>query len=68
MLAVALVLYVVVYTRWPSLVTQVDLQVYRFGATRVWKGLDLYSIGLTGNPKELLFIYPPFAALCFLPL
>lgn len=67
-LAVALVLYVVVYARWPSLVTQVDLQVYRFGATRVWKGLDLYSIGLTGNPKELLFIYPPFAALCFLPL
>lgn len=68
MLTTALLLYVVVYARWPSLATQVDLQVYRFAAMRVWHGLDLYSIGLTGNSKELLFIYPPFAALCFLPL
>ncbi|MBV9352003.1 MAG: DUF2029 domain-containing protein, partial [Mycobacterium sp.] len=67
-LAVAVVLYVVVYALWPSLATQVDLQVYRFAALRLWHGLDLYSIGLTGNSKELLFIYPPFAALCFLPL
>ena len=67
-LAVALLLYVVVYARWPSLAVQVDLQVYRFGALRMWDGRGLYSVGLTGNPKELLFIYPPFAALCFVPL
>ncbi len=68
MLAAAALLYVVVYICWPSLATQVDLQVYRFAALRLWHGLDLYSIGLTGNSKELLFIYPPFAALCFSPL
>ncbi len=67
-LATAVLLYVVVYVCLPSLATQVDLQVYRFAALRVWHGLDLYSVGLTGNSKELLFIYPPFAALCFLPL
>ncbi|MGH3558305.1 MAG: glycosyltransferase 87 family protein [Mycobacterium sp.] len=67
-LAAALLLYLVVYVRWPSMLVQVDLQVYRFGATRVRDGLDLYSVGLTGNPKTLLFIYPPFAALGLLPL
>ncbi len=67
-LATALVLYIVVYMWWPSVLTQVDLQVYRFGATRMWHGHDLYSVGLTGNTRVLLFIYPPFAALCFLPL
>lgn len=67
-LAAASLLYAVVYVRWPSLATQVDLQVYRFAALRMWHGLDLYSIGLTGNSRELLFIYPPFAALCFAPL
>ncbi|WP_232070292.1 glycosyltransferase 87 family protein [Mycobacterium noviomagense] len=67
-LAVALLLYAVVYVHWPRQAVQVDLQVYRFGAMRVRDGLDLYSIGLTGNPRELLFIYPPFAALCFFPL
>ncbi|MDA3660054.1 glycosyltransferase 87 family protein [Mycobacterium xenopi] len=67
-LAGALMLYALVYVHWPRLAVQVDLQVYRFGAMRVRDGLDLYSIGLTGNSKELLFIYPPFAALGFLPL
>ena len=41
--------------------------VYRFAAERLLAGLDLYSIGLTGKPGELLFIYPPFAAICALP-
>lgn len=69
MLALAILLYVLAYLRWPPLLwVQLDLQVYRFGAAQVWKGLDLYSIGLTGNRKELLFVYPPFAALLFLPL
>ena len=67
-LAAALVLYVGFYVHWPSLATQVDLQVYRFGAMRMRDGLDLYSVGLTGNRHILLFIYPPFAALCFAPL
>ena len=64
----ALLAYVVAYVRWPALASQVDLQVYRFGALRVVSGQDLYSIGLTGNSKTLLFDYTPFAALCSLPL
>lgn len=68
MLAVALLVYIGCYVHWPSLATQVDLEVYRFGAIRMRDGLDLYSVGLTGNPRTLLFIYPPFAALCFAPL
>lgn len=68
MLAVAFLLYIAIYLHWPALATQVDLQVYRFAALRLWHGLDLYSVGLTGNSKELLFIYPPFAAVCFVPL
>ncbi|WP_236056455.1 glycosyltransferase 87 family protein [Mycobacterium sp. SM1] len=67
-MAVGTLLYAAAYAHWPALLTQVDLQVYRFAATRAWDGRDLYSVGLTGNPRELLFVYPPFAALCFLPL
>jgi alpha-1,2-mannosyltransferase len=67
-LLLALVAYVGMYVRWPSLADQVDLLVYRFGAARVVAGQDLYSIGLTGNPRTLLFDYTPFAALASLPL
>ena len=67
-LLVALLAYAGMYLRWPSLASQVDLLVYRFGAGRVLAGQDLYSIGLTGNPRTLLFDYTPFAALCSLPL
>ncbi len=67
-LLVASALYLAAYLRWPSLASQVDLLVYRFGAGRVWDGQDLYSVGMTGNPHTMLFDYPPFAALCFLPL
>ena len=67
-LLVALLAYAGMYLRWPSLATQVDLLVYRFGAGRVLAGQDLYSIGLTGDPRTLLFDYTPFAALCSLPL
>jgi alpha-1,2-mannosyltransferase len=66
--AIALVTYVTVYTHWPTLRMQVDLMVYRFAAERLLAGLDLYSTGLTGNPNELLFIYPPFAAISAIPL
>ncbi len=67
-LVIALALYLAAYSRWPSLASQVDLLVYRFGALRVWDGQDLYSVGMTGNPHTMLFDYTPFAALCFLPL
>jgi alpha-1,2-mannosyltransferase len=67
-LLVALALYLAAYLRWPSLASQVDLLVYRFGAVRVRDGQDLYSVGMTGNPHTMLFAYTPFAALCFLPL
>ena len=67
-LLVALALYLAAYLRWPSLASQVDLLVYRFGAVRVWDGQDLYSVGMTGNSHTMLFDYTPFAALCFLPL
>lgn len=67
-LAVAVALYIAACLRWTSLVSQVDLLVYRFGAQRVWEGEDLYSIGMTGDPRTMLFDYTPFSALCFLPL
>ncbi|MCW2734936.1 MAG: hypothetical protein JWR13_5752 [Mycobacterium sp.] len=67
-LLVAVVAYAGMYARWPNLAGQVDLLVYRFGAARVVAGQDLYSVGLTGNPRTLLFDYTPFAALCSLPL
>lgn len=67
-LGLAFLLYIAVYLRWPSEALQIDLSVYRFGAERVLHGLDLYSVGYTGKPDELLFIYPPFAALVFIPL
>ncbi|RDH77327.1 DUF2029 domain-containing protein [Mycolicibacterium moriokaense] len=60
--------YIVVCAHWPTLRMQVDLMVYRFSAERLLQGLDLYSTGLTGKPDELLFIYPPFAAVCAVPL
>lgn len=67
-LVVAVALYVAAYLRWPSLAQQIDLLCYRFGASRVWDGQDLYAIGSTGNTRTMLFDYTPFAALFFLPL
>jgi alpha-1,2-mannosyltransferase len=66
--ALALVAYVAAYVHWPTLGMQVDLMVYRFAGERLMAGLDLYSTGLTGRHDELLFIYPPFAAICGVPL
>lgn len=64
----ALLVYVAVYLHWPALRLQIDAMVYRFAADRLLAGLDLYSTGFTGKPNELLFIYPPFAAICAVPL
>jgi alpha-1,2-mannosyltransferase len=57
-----------VYLRWPAYFAQTDALVYRFGGQRVRDGLDLYSSGLFGSHRILLFTYTPFAALCFVPL
>jgi alpha-1,2-mannosyltransferase len=67
-LFVAVGLYVEEFFRWPAFVTQIDLMVYRFGGQRVLQGLDLYSTGIFGSNRVLLFTYTPFAALCFTPL
>src|SRR4029078_3013314 len=64
----ALVMYLAVYAQWPTLRMQVDLMGYRFARERLMGGLALYPIGLPGKPGELLFIYPPFAAICAVPL
>jgi len=66
--AASLLTYVAVYLHWPTLRLQIDAMVYRFAADRLLAGLDLYSTGFTGKPDELLFIYPPFAAICAIPL
>lgn len=67
-LGAALLVYTTIYLHWPTSIDQIDVKVYRFGASRIVKGLDLYSTGLTGNSHDLLFDYTPFAALCFIPL
>ena len=67
-LIAAVGLYVAEFVRWPAYITQIDLMVYRFGGHRVLQGLDLYSTGIFGSHRVLLFTYTPFAALCFTPL
>ncbi|WP_158021402.1 glycosyltransferase 87 family protein [Mycolicibacterium chubuense] len=67
-LAVAVGLYVAEYTQWHAYVNQIDLMVYRFGGLRVLDGKDLYSKGIFGSSRFLLFTYTPFAALTFTPL
>jgi alpha-1,2-mannosyltransferase len=66
--AASLLTYVAVYLHWHTLRLQIDAMVYRFAAERLLAGLDLYSTGFTGKPNELLFIYPPFAAIGAIPL
>jgi alpha-1,2-mannosyltransferase len=47
----------------------IDLDVYRTGAKVLLHGGDLYGrLPRLGDGKELPFTYPPFAALCFVPL
>ncbi|KAA9160157.1 DUF2029 domain-containing protein [Amycolatopsis acidicola] len=46
-----------------------DLQVYRFGALALAAGHDVYGpLPVPTGSNPLPFIYPPFAALAFLPL
>jgi len=47
----------------------IDLDVYRTGARVLLHGGDLYGrLPRLGDGHELPFTYPPFAALCFVPL
>jgi alpha-1,2-mannosyltransferase len=60
--------YLVVLLVWrTAMLTEIDALIYRFGAIAAWHGGPLYRDGLDGHPR-LVFNYPPFAALCFLPL
>jgi alpha-1,2-mannosyltransferase len=48
---------------------RIDLDVYRAGAGVVLHGGDLYGrLPQLGGGHQLPFTYPPFAALCFVPL
>lgn len=48
---------------------RIDLDVYRTGARVLLRGGDLYGrLPRLGNGGELPFTYPPFAAVCFVPL
>src|SRR4051794_31927780 len=61
LLAQALVLAI-----WPAAHTlMIDLQVYRAGGEAVLRGAPLYDGGVL---LDLPFVYPPFAALVFVPL
>ncbi|MDT7793353.1 MAG: alpha,2-mannosyltransferase [Mycobacterium sp.] len=68
LLFVAVALYGLEFSTWHAYVTQIDAMVYRFGGQRVLNGRDLYSTGIFGSHRILLFTYTPFAALCFIPL
>lgn len=65
--AAALVIaQIVVVAIWPGAHTLlIDLQVYRAGGEHVLDGRPLYDAGVL---LDLPFVYPPFAALVFVPL
>lgn len=47
----------------------IDIQVYQAGAEHLWSGLPLYDGPVFPTPTiDLLFTYPPFSAVLFLPL
>jgi len=64
--AAVLVGHAVVLTLWPDAhLLMIDLQVYRAGGEHVLHGSPLYDGGAL---LDLPFVYPPFAALLFVPL
>lgn len=69
LLAVGLVVVALVWLRWidPSTWNLVDLGVYRAGGRAVLDGTDVYAAASPTHP-ELVFTYPPFAALLSAPL
>lgn len=65
-LSAAQVLYRYLVT-YPGELWQLDLEVYRDGATSLLVGRQVYD-WLTGAPQFLPFTYPPFSALAAIPL
>jgi alpha-1,2-mannosyltransferase len=64
--AVLLVAQAAVLALWPAAhVLMIDLQVYRAGGEHVLAGVPLYDGGVL---LDLPFVYPPFAAVAFVPL
>ncbi len=64
--ALALLGHAVVLAVWPAAHTLlIDLQVYRAGAEHLLTGRPLYAGGVL---LDLPFVYPPFAALVFVPM
>lgn len=64
--AVLLFAQAVVLALWPDAhVLMIDLQVYRAGAEHLLDGVPLYDGGVL---LDLPFVYPPFAAVVFVPL
>jgi alpha-1,2-mannosyltransferase len=63
---VLLIAEVAVVGAWPAAhLLMIDLQVYRAGGEAVLHGVPLYERGIL---LDLPFVYPPFAALVFVPL
>jgi alpha-1,2-mannosyltransferase len=68
-LAVGVSIHLITIAIWPkATTTQIDMQIFRFGARHLLEGLPIYDRGLSGSQTRLLFNYSPFAALCFAPL
>ena len=64
--AVLLLAQAVVLALWPDAhLLMIDLQVYRAGGEHVLAGVPLYDGGVL---LDLPFVYPPFAAVAFVPL
>lgn len=64
--ALLLLAQVAVVAIWPAAhLLMIDLQVYRAGGAAVLHGTPLYDGGIL---LDLPFVYPPFAALVFVPL
>jgi alpha-1,2-mannosyltransferase len=64
--AMLLLAQVVVLALWPDAhLLMIDLQVYRAGGEHVVDGVPLYDGGVL---LDLPFVYPPFAAVVFVPL
>src|SRR5436190_6026582 len=68
-LLVAFLLYLDSVETWHLAYTrQVDMEIYRHAGESILNGRSLYATGLLGHSFELLYDYPPFAAVLFVVL